>query len=212
MRCFGVGVAVSLAIQVAAFSSGAAAFASPPRAMARERHRVHRGSAVVPPRPAAAGAADADADTALGDVAAWGAEAASADAAPPSALPAALPSLLGGNSSTAAILAVAGPSVLIGLLRSALGGVDAFYIGRLGSGELQAMGAASFAVWLVYVAGELAGVGVHALAAEAEGAGDRPGVADAVSQGLWYSTALAAAALAALAAVAGTGTDCYAWH
>ena len=45
------------------------------------------------------------------------------------------------------------------LLRTALGQVDAWYIGRIGPVYLEAIGAASFAVWMVYVAGELSSVG-----------------------------------------------------
>lgn len=101
-----------------------------------------------------------------------------------------VPPLLVGRSNTAAIWRVAWPSVAIGLLRTALGQIDAWYIGRLGSRQLEAIGAASFAVWLVYVAGELSSVGVHALSSAAEGAGDRQdGVGAAVVQGMWFSMA-----------------------
>eukprot|EP00966_Prymnesium_polylepis_P070861 1646452-Prymnesium_polylepis.1 len=100
----------------------------------------------------------------------------------------AVPPLLAGRSDNAAIWRVAWPSVVIGLLRTALGQIDAWYIGRLGAAQLQAMGAASFAVWLVYIAGELSSVGVHALSSAAEGAGDRQdGVGAAVTQGLWFA-------------------------
>ena len=99
-----------------------------------------------------------------------------------------LPPLLANRSNSAAIWRVAWPSVVIGLLRAALGQVDAWYIGRLGSAQLQAISAASFLVWTVYIAGELSSVGVHALSSAAEGAGDRrEGVGAAVVQGLWFA-------------------------
>ena len=69
----------------------------------------------------------------------------------------------------------------------------------LGSSELQAISAASFFIWVVYIAGELSSVGVHALSSAAEGAGDRgEGVGTAVVQGLWFSLGTSAV-LAALA-------------
>lgn len=111
----------------------------------------------------------------------------------------AVPSLLVGRSNTAAIWRVAWPSVAIGLLRTALGQIDAWYIGRIGPAALQGISAASFAVWMVYVAGELSSVGVHALSSAAEGAGDRSeGVGDAVVQGLWFSLATSALLAAVL--------------
>lgn len=123
---------------------------------------------------------------------------ASADTAKQTALPP-VPPLLKGRSNSAAIWRVAWPSVAIGLLRAALGQVDAWYIGRLGSSELQAISAASFFIWVVYIAGELSSVGVHALSSAAEGAGDRgEGVGTAVVQGLWFSLGTSAV-LAALA-------------
>ena len=82
---------------------------------------------------------------------------ASADTAKQTALPP-VPPLLKGRSNSAAIWRVAWPSVAIGLLRAALGQVDAWYIGRLGSSELQAISAASFFIWVVYIAGELSSV------------------------------------------------------
>ena len=109
-----------------------------------------------------------------------------------------LPPLLQGRSNTAAIWRVAWPSVVIGMLRAALGQVDAWYIGRLGGIELQAISAASFLVWVVYIAGELSSVGVHALSSAAEGAGNRQeGVGAAVVQGLWFALG-ASAVMAAL--------------
>lgn len=107
----------------------------------------------------------------------------------------AVPALFRGRSNRAAVWHVAWPSVTIGLLRTMLGQVDAYMIGRLGSAQLQAIGAASFAVWMVYILGELASVGVHALSSEAEGAGNRDGIGEAIAQGLWFSLATSLAML-----------------
>lgn len=110
---------------------------------------------------------------------------------------AAVPPLLRGRSPAGAVVAVAWPSVAIGLLRTALGQIDAWYIGRLGSAELQAVGAASFGVWMVYLLGEVGAVGVQSLSSEAEGAGDRRGgVGAAVTQGAYFSLIAAALAFA----------------
>lgn len=106
-----------------------------------------------------------------------------------------IPLLFRERSARAAVWKVAWPSVAIGLLRTALGQVDAYQIGRLGSVELQAIGAASFAIWLVYILGELSSIGVHALTSEAEGAGDRRGIAEAITQGMWFSLVTSALAL-----------------
>lgn len=110
-----------------------------------------------------------------------------------------VPPLLAGRSNTEAIWRVAWPSVVIGVLRTTLGQVDAWYIGRLGSRQLESISAAAFAVWMIYTVGELSAVGVHALSSAAEGAGDRrDGVGAAVVQGLWFATATSAV-LAAIA-------------
>lgn len=115
------------------------------------------------------------------------------DALPP------VPPLLKGRSSSAAIWSVAWPSVVIGLLRTANGQVDAWYIGRLGAAQLEAISAAAFAVWMIYTVGELSAVGVHALSSAAEGAGNRQeGVGAAIVQGMWFAIA-SSAVLAVLA-------------
>lgn len=115
-----------------------------------------------------------------------------------------IPALFIGRSNRAAVWKVAWPSVVTGLLRTSLGQVDAYMIGRLGSVELQAIGAASFAVWMVYILGELSSIGVHALSSEAEGAGDRSAIAAAIAQGMWFSllTSLLTAVVSSKAALA----------
>merc|ERR1711965_1258306 len=81
----------------------------------------------------------------------------------------AVPPLLRNKTPVEAVWTVAWPSVAIGLLRTALGQTDAWYIGRLGKKELEAMGAASFGVWLVYLLGEVGAVGVQAHGAAGAG-------------------------------------------
>ena len=98
-----------------------------------------------------------------------------------------VPSLFRGRSAAGAVVKVAWPSVATGLLRTALGQIDAYQIGRLGTVELQAISAASFAVWLVYILGELASVGVHALSSEAEGAGKREIIGEEIAQGAYFA-------------------------
>ena len=49
------------------------------------------------------------------------------------------------------------------------------------------MGASSFAFWVMLLMGDVAALGVHALASVSAGAEDRRGVGDVVVQGLWFS-------------------------
>jgi len=86
-----------------------------------------------------------------------------------------------------ALWSLARPTIVIALLRSAYGIIDSVWVGRLGAAELEAMGASSFAFWVLLLLGEVASLGVHAVAAAREGAGQRRGVGDAVVQGLWFS-------------------------
>lgn len=72
-----------------------------------------------------------------------------------------------------ALWRVAWPMVAIGWLRTLLLLTDAWWVGGLGPWALEALAAASFAVWMLDHAGELAAVGVHARVAQAEGA-ERP--------------------------------------
>lgn len=86
----------------------------------------------------------------------------------------------------------------IGVLRTLYGVTDAFWIGKLGPVELEAMGAASFATWVILILGELPAVGVHAVAAAHEGSGARSEVGPTVAAGLWISLALSVALAACL--------------
>mmetsp|Transcript_25348 Transcript_25348/g.72323 ORF Transcript_25348/g.72323 Transcript_25348/m.72323 type:complete len:569 (+) Transcript_25348:38-1744(+) len=90
-------------------------------------------------------------------------------------------------SRSAALWKIALPTIAIGLLRSAYGIIDSIWVGRLGAAQLAAMGASSFAFWVLLLLGEVASIGVHSVAAAREGNGSRDGVGEAVIQGLWFS-------------------------
>jgi len=100
-----------------------------------------------------------------------------------------LPSLLM-ISDQRAIWTVVWPTIAIGFLRTLYGIIDAFWIGKLGPIELEAMGATSFATWAIVILGELPAVGVHAVAAVQEGSGARSKVSSTVAAGLWISLGL----------------------
>lgn len=97
-----------------------------------------------------------------------------------------LPALLQ-QPNNVALWSLARPTILIALLRTTYGVIDSYWVGRLGPQELEAMGASSFAFWVLLLLGEVAALGVHAVAASREGAGKREGVGEAVLQGLWFS-------------------------
>lgn len=94
-----------------------------------------------------------------------------------------------------ALWRLARPTIAIALLRAAYGVTDSLWVGRLGSTELEAMGASSFAFWTLLLLGEVASMGVHAVVAVREGSGHREGVGEAVVQGLWFSLVCGACAL-----------------
>jgi len=129
--------------------------------------------------------------------------------AAPSALyeaaePKELPALLK-ISDHQAIWTVLWPTIAIGVLRTLYGITDAFWIGKLGPVELEAMGATSFATWAIVILGELPAVGVQAVSAAHEGSGTRSKVGPTVAAGLWISLfmSLALAACLPLGAVHG---------
>lgn len=101
----------------------------------------------------------------------------------------------------AALWQVAWPTITIGLMRSLYELVDAFWVGRLGLHQLEAIGAVSFATWIVFIMGELAGVGVHSLCSSAEGGGRRREVGGLVVQGLWTAAAASLVCFALLPAM-----------
>jgi putative MATE family efflux protein len=104
-----------------------------------------------------------------------------------------------------ALWVVAWPVVVVGLLRSAYYMVDLWWVGQLGDVELTALSAGSFAWWIVLQVTGLAGTGVHALSAQAEGADDRSAIAGLLLQGAWVGVAM----WAAIAAVVLLGAPLY---
>ena len=69
-----------------------------------------------------------------------------------------------------ALLSLAWPLVVLGLLRTATLLVDAWWIGFLGTDALSALAACAFAVWILHTLTELAGTGTQAVTAQALGA------------------------------------------
>lgn len=102
------------------------------------------------------------------------------------------PPLLG-VSTQRAMLAVAGPSICIGLLRTTYGLADQYWVGQLGTGAAVALGGCSYAAWIILVLCELGEMGVQAIAAYDEGAGRRERVARTIVQGCWVSAGVALA-------------------
>merc|ERR550532_2542023 len=86
-------------------------------------------------------------------------------------------------SPTEAVQRVALPAIGIGILRTFYGLTDAFWLGQCGPTEIEAIGAASFAVWLTLVFSDLGALGVHAEGAASVGRGNEDGVANVVMQG-----------------------------
>lgn len=83
-----------------------------------------------------------------------------------------------------AVRQVALPAIAIGFLRTSYSITDAFWLGRCGPVEVEAVGAASFAVWLTLMFSDLGALGVHADGAASVGGGNEAKVGDAVMQGL----------------------------
>jgi putative MATE family efflux protein len=84
-----------------------------------------------------------------------------------------------------AVWTVAWPMVTIGVLRSCYYLTDSFWIGKLGTTHLAALGGSAFAWWMMFIACNIAGYGVNALVARHEGAGSRESIAPSMTQGLW---------------------------
>lgn len=92
-----------------------------------------------------------------------------------------------------AVWGLAWPVIALGLLRSGSFLAGAYWAGRLGDdapAALAAMGGATFAVWSLASIADLAATGVHALAARAEGAGDRASVGAIARDGAVVTVAL----------------------
>jgi putative MATE family efflux protein len=92
-----------------------------------------------------------------------------------------------------AVMTLAWPEIALGLVRSGYFLADSYWAGRMGAqapAALAAVGGSAFATWIISSVADLAAVGAHALAARAEGAGQRSQIAPVVTQGLWLSLGL----------------------
>lgn len=87
-------------------------------------------------------------------------------------------------SPTKAVQRIALPAIGIGILRTFYGLTDAFWLGQCGPTEIEAIGAASFAVWLTLMLSDLGALGVHAEGAALVGRGNEDRVGRIVIQGL----------------------------
>lgn len=87
--------------------------------------------------------------------------------------------------------AVAGPMVLLGWFRSGYFLANSFWVSRLTEADLAALGSCAFAFWSINLWADLAGTGLHALVAQAEGAADRARIGRLLGQGLWLVLSLA---------------------
>ena len=85
--------------------------------------------------------------------------------------------------------------VVIGLCRSCYYLCDSFWIGKLGTTHLAALGGSAFAWWMMFITCNIAGYGVGTLVARHEGAGTRQNIAPAVVQGLWVGLGIYGALL-----------------
>ncbi len=104
-----------------------------------------------------------------------------------------------------AVVQVALPMVLLGWVRAAYILADTAWIGWLGDAALAAAAAASFAWWMLSQIGDLAGTGVHALVAQAEGAGDRP----LMPRIVWHGAVVGTAVWAVVAVATGLWLPAY---
>lgn len=84
-----------------------------------------------------------------------------------------------------AVFTVAWPMVWQGFARSLFLLVDIWWIGRISSDALAAIGAASFGWWILESLTELPATGTHALVAQAAGAQDGPRLSRWMTRGLW---------------------------
>jgi len=75
--------------------------------------------------------------------------------------------------------------VVIGLCRSCYYLTDSYWIGKLGTTHLAALGGSAFAWWMMFITCNIAGYGVNTLVARHEGAATRENIAPSIVQGLW---------------------------
>jgi len=97
-----------------------------------------------------------------------------------------------------ALWRLAWPLIAIGLLKTGMYLLDAYWIGSLGDRELTAIGGAAFAWWILWIIAELGAHGVQSKVSHCVGAGSTQHIATWFSQGLYL--ALGASALTAAVA------------
>ncbi len=93
-------------------------------------------------------------------------------------------------STPRALMLVAGPMVATGLLKTTYFLTDSFYVGRLGSEALSALGGSAFGWWIVAQLTALAGTGVRSKVAQYSGAGDDSQLPTTTVQGLWVGAVI----------------------
>ncbi|MEE2828297.1 MAG: MATE family efflux transporter [Myxococcota bacterium] len=81
--------------------------------------------------------------------------------------------------------------VVTGLLKCCYFMTDSFWVGKLGPEALAALGGSAFAWWITVQLTDLAGTGVHSLAAQQEGAARRDEIPSTAAQGLWAGAVVA---------------------
>lgn len=102
-----------------------------------------------------------------------------------------------------AVVHLAAPLVVLGVLRTSTLLVDSWFVGFLGSQALAAIAGATFAMWMLIMLAELAGTGAQTLAAQGVGAGLQDRVRAVGAQALWLAGAVAIGLLCLRPAVGG---------
>jgi len=95
-----------------------------------------------------------------------------------------------------ALWRLAWPLIAIGLLKTSIYLVDAYWVGKLGDVELTAMGGAAFAWWILLILSEIAGTGVQTETAQRVGAQDLKAIPGILTQGIHLSWILSVIVLA----------------
>ena len=84
-----------------------------------------------------------------------------------------------------ALWRLAWPLIAIGLLKTGMYLLDAYWIGTLGDRELAAIGGAAFAWWILWMIAELGAHGVQSKVAHCVGADNTKAIASWFTQGLY---------------------------
>ena len=88
------------------------------------------------------------------------------------------------------------PLIAIGLLKTSIYLVDAYWVGQLGDVELTAMGGAAFAWWILLILSEIAGTGVQTETAQRVGAREPEAIPHILTQGIHLSWILSLVVMA----------------